>query len=327
MKSMCIDKLDVRVPRKTQFTPEFHEVYRHAASQGQLRPSQYYAQTADFRRYGYPIRLHMFSNYGRKINGKSSHDHKLELYDTGEMKFDEMLTEFTRVFICDPLELEMLRRDICVDVVGVSLDWFKIHARIELKRNMREIGYMNVIARKGETFYLGSKPNQFRFYNKVAERLYQYDHMLREAEKIGIPIGSFLEVFGHSESAIITRIERQYGGSQCGGKLRSLQKIDRGNPFEPIKFLKSSGREINPCGMDSTMFWAAQHLQRMVRDNGVQYVRAHMSNLVGSKNVKKTWVRYTPYLLPSEDDVGLDEETIYQLYLKSMMLQMGFCGD
>jgi formate hydrogenlyase transcriptional activator len=46
------------------------------------------------------------------------------------------------------------------------LDWFKSHGRIERKRNVREIGYMEVIARKGETFYLGAKPNQFRFYNK-----------------------------------------------------------------------------------------------------------------------------------------------------------------
>ena len=162
-----IDKLDVRVPRKTQFTPEFQEVYRHASDKGILRPSNYYAMTGDFRSYGYQIRLHMFARFGRKQNGKGAHDHKLELYDTAEMKFDEMLAEISRVFICEPLDLEMLRRDVCVDVEGISLDWFKTHTRVEFKRNIRDIGYMIVHTRKGETFYLGVKPNQFRFTTRL----------------------------------------------------------------------------------------------------------------------------------------------------------------
>jgi hypothetical protein len=241
------------------------------------------------------------------------------------MKFDEMLAEIRHVFICEPLDLEMLRRDVCVDVEGMSLDWFKVHARVELKRNVRDIGYMIVNAKKGETFYLGGKPNQVRFYNKVAERLYRYEWMVREWEKQGLPVRSFRDVFGHSESAIITRIERQYGGSQCGGMLRSLLKIDRTNPFEPIKFLRSSGAEISPFGMDCTTYWAAQHLQKMARENSIQFVRAHISNRVGSKNVKKTWDRFAPYLCSGGG--GIDEQTLHELFLKSMMLQMGFCGD
>jgi hypothetical protein len=51
-----------------------------------------------------------------------------------------------------------------------------------------------------------------------------------------------------------------------------------------------------------------------------------MSHIVGSKNIKKTWDRYTPYLVPSEDEVGINEEIIYELYLKSIMLQLGFIG-
>jgi hypothetical protein len=322
---MCIDKLDVRVPRRTPFTPEFQEVYRHASDKGLLRPSNYYSKTGDFRSYGYQVRLHMYANFGRKQNSKGAHDHKLELYDTAEMKFDEMLAEISRVFVCEPLDLEMMRRDVCVDVKGVSLDWFKTHSRVEFKRNIRDIGYMIVNARNVETFYLGEKPNQFRLYNKVAERLYQYEWMLRESEKQGLPIRSFQQVFGHSESAIITRVERQYGGSQCGGTLRSLLKIDRTNPFEPLKFLKSNRAEISPFGVDCTTYWAAQHLQKLAGENSTQFVRAHISNIVGSKNVKKTWDRFSPYLCPGEG--GIDEQILHGLFLKSMMLQMGFCGD
>ena len=120
-------------------------------------PSKYYAKTADFRQYGYQVRLHMFSNYGRRLNSKRSHDHKLELYDTAEMTFDDMLAEIKRVFVCEPLDLVMLRRDICVDVVGIGVDWFKTHTRAELKRNIREMGYMNVWKKKGETFDLGGE--------------------------------------------------------------------------------------------------------------------------------------------------------------------------
>jgi hypothetical protein len=53
----------------------------------------------------------------------------------------------------------------------------------------------------------------------------------------------------HFGNAIITRIERQYGGSMCDGNLRSLLKLDRTNPFEPLKFLSSPGREISPISI------------------------------------------------------------------------------
>jgi hypothetical protein len=78
--------------------------------------------------------------------------------------------------------------------------------------------------------------------------------------------------------------------------------------------------------MDCTTYWAAQHLQHMAQENGVQHVRSHMSQIVGSKNIKKTWDRYSPYLLPGEDEVGINEEIIYELFLKSTMKQLGFCG-
>jgi hypothetical protein len=322
-----IDKLDVRIPRRTQFRPEFLPVYAHASKNGLLRPSSYYASVGDFRTYDYPVRLHMYSTYGRKRDNKQSHDHKLELYDTAEMTFDQMVYEIGRVFDCDPLKLEMLRRDVCVDVVGPSLNWFKTHTRVEFKRNSREIGYMYVHEWRGETLNLGEKPNQFRIYNKVAERLNQYRWMVREAKKRGLPIKTFEEIFGHSEHATITRVERQYGGSQCGGNLQSLLKLDRSNPFEPLIFLPSSGWEINPFGMDCTTYWAAQHLQRLNQEHGLQYVRSHMSQIVGSKNIKKTWDRFVPYLLPRDDEVGIDKEILYNLFLKSIMLQLGFVGD
>lgn len=104
----------------------------------------------------------------------------------------------------------------------------------------------------------GEKPNQFRIYNKVEERLNQYGWMVREAKKRGLAIKTFEETFGYSEHATITRVERQYGGSRCGGNLRSLLKLDRTNPFEPLIFLKSSGREINPFGDEQFLRWRSQ---------------------------------------------------------------------
>src|SRR5271170_6643087 len=88
-----IDKLDVRIPRRTQFRSEFFPVYTHASKNGLLRPSRYYSSVGDFRTYDYPARLHMYAVFGRKRESKHSHDHKLELYDTGEMKFDQMIHE------------------------------------------------------------------------------------------------------------------------------------------------------------------------------------------------------------------------------------------
>jgi hypothetical protein len=76
-----------------------------------------------------------------------------------------------------------------------------------------------------------------------------------------------------------------------------------------------------------SQYWAAQHLQRMTHQNGIQYVRSHMSDLVGSKNIKRAWDRYSSYLCPGENDCIIDEYVLHQLFLKSTMLQMGFCGD
>ena len=321
-----IDKLDLRIPRLTRFREDFAAAFQHAASSSLLRPSKYYACTADFRSYGYQVRLHMSSEFGRKRNDKYSHDHKLELYDTAEMTLDDIQNEISRVFDCDPLKLEMLRRDVCVDVEGTSVNWFKAHTRVEMKRNSREFGYMDVFERKAETHNMGAKPNQFRFYNKVAERLYQYAWMVREALKDDLPIKTFEEVFGHSEHAIITRVERQYGGSQCGGILKFLLKLDQTNPFKPLIFSNSSSFEIDPLGMDCTTYWAAQQLRRLVVENGLQYARSHMTQIVGSKNIKKTWNRFLPLIVPSSTEVGIDAELLYELYLKSMKSQLGLTG-
>ena len=181
--------------------------------------------------------------------------------------------------------------------------------------------------RKARHSIWGGKPNQISFYDKVAERLHQYNWMLREGKKQDLAIRSFQEIFGHSEDAVITRIERRYGGGQCGGTLRSLLKIDRTNPFEPIKFLKSSGLTINPCGMDCTTYWAAQHLQRQVEENSLQFVRAHISHIVGSKNTKRIWDRFSPYLGSDENEARIDEHKLKELFLRGMMKQMGFVGS
>jgi hypothetical protein len=74
-----IDKVDLRVPGQTPYSPEFQRLYQDLRNdpKGPFRFSQYYLAVADLRPYGYQALLHTHSRLDKEGN------HKLELIDTG----------------------------------------------------------------------------------------------------------------------------------------------------------------------------------------------------------------------------------------------------
>jgi len=104
--------------------------------------------------------------------------HKLEIYDAGEKTYQEMRSLVGSIFDCSPDRLGLMRVDLCADVHGIDVGWFKRHTIIKSKQTQREFGsvapYQTVRKGKAETLYAGVKPNQFRIYNKSAERLVRW---------------------------------------------------------------------------------------------------------------------------------------------------------
>jgi len=52
---------------------------------------------------------------------------KLEIYDTGDKSLCEMRRLTASIFDVDPDQLGLMRVDLCVDVHGVDVGWFKRH--------------------------------------------------------------------------------------------------------------------------------------------------------------------------------------------------------
>lgn len=221
-------------------------------------PGGRYALRIDLREYGRHSMLH----FGFKH--QHNHPHKLELLDTGKMGFSGMLDEITSVFQVDPLSLEIMRVDFAVDIPGVPVTWFREHVRARLKQWAAGIFVMQeseMGRRELQSFYLGKRPNCFRIYNKLKEQEKQYADYLssyrkefrrksgKEWAKQGTkpeypPPMSFEEMFPPIEHKVLTRVERQIGGSRLPKPLStvaSLKNLDDFNPFAPIEIYGECG--------------------------------------------------------------------------------------
>jgi len=209
-----IDKLDLRVDQRVRFTQEFREIYDASvrADRSPWRSSPLFVSTADMVEYGYDVRLHLCSTRTSKPI------HKLEIYNTGEKSLNEMQNLAASIFDCEPDSLGLMRVDLCADIHGVDVGWFKRHVIISSKQTHREFGTIvpcqTIRRSKAETLYAGVKPNQFRIYNKTEERLIRWRWAARKFRRQfpGVEFQSYKEMFGHSETEMITRVERQITG-------------------------------------------------------------------------------------------------------------------
>ena len=174
-----IDKVEVRIPARTQFSDTFRHLYaEHSGDVKVFRPSQHYVRAGDLRSLGHPAILHIHCIHEKHGN------HKLELVDTGEMKFIDMQKEILRIFDIEPSHLDLMRIDLAADVPGVPVRWFARNARAKWKQWLAQLGeieYAEMGRRKVQTLYFGKRPNCFRIYDKISELRHQYDQMLRKA--------------------------------------------------------------------------------------------------------------------------------------------------
>ena len=65
---------------------------------------------------------------------------KLEIYDAGDKESREMRQLIVSIFDVNPDPLKLMRVDLCMDIRGVDLSWFKRHAIVRSKQTNREFG-------------------------------------------------------------------------------------------------------------------------------------------------------------------------------------------
>ena len=321
-----IDKADLRVQSGVPFTRQFQKVYEASrdAQRSPWKSSRYFVLTADLRDFGYEVRLHMYSALTAKPI------HKLEIYDAGEKSYGEMLSLAASIFDCDPGEMGLMRVDLCADVYGTDVGWFKRHTIIQSKQTHREFGsvspYQTIRKGRAETLYAGVKPNQFRIYNKSEERLVRWKWYVRQLKRDAPELDPtpYEVMYGHSPDTVITRIERQIAGrdlSRLGfSNFQSLLAAPSVAPFEKIVFYDASDQEPSIDDYGFTTWTSGMYLRSMVQDDGLAAARGFMKDQLG-RNIYREWKRMQPFLHVPDECIGLDGSTLTTLFQQSTSRQ------
>jgi hypothetical protein len=324
-----VDKLEVRIPRGTEYTPAFADLYGEIAHsekwRSTFRPAQHYLHTADLREFGHDVMLHSFNRH-------KEGDHKLELLNTGEKTYSEMLHEIERIFIgANPEGLDVMRIDSAVDVPGVGVDWFQKTARARYKQfayQCSKIQMDTMGKREVQTIYFGKKPNCIRIYNKTAEHEHQYSKLLRKIGDNEIP--AFSEIFGCEKDAIKTRVERQMAAGRVPKKYTIVSAVKKHfhqfNPFDKLEFIKASRLTPEPriCDFPSLKdYAAAMYFREKCGEMGMDLFRKWVNFHTG-RNWKTFYEKFGHYLPAPEqaDGAGVTEQELFDRYRESLTRQM-----
>lgn len=325
------DKVAVRVPALTDPSPRIERLYtelRRGFEVWGFRRSRFYTLVGDLRPQGVPAILH----WGLRFGGTP--DHKLELLDTGERTFTQLMQDILAVFDVDPLALEIMRLDIAVDVPGVPVPWFQKHARVVRKvwvSDLGEVPLSEMGKRTIQTLYFGKRPNMFRIYDKVAEYEQQYRTYLRQVFRqkpaarmrvVPTRVLSFEEFLGYAPEPTLTRIERQMSGDRVPQQLSTVRHLLRASEFDPFYALRlrPSTDKAPELGEDDFSEWlAGTRLRQLLDEMGEQRLR-HLINKHSRGNANRYFEGYAKYL--SADGVSFTNEDLDALYKKSLAKQL-----
>jgi hypothetical protein len=273
---------------------------------------------SDLRPFGYDVILQLGCKHGKEAN------HRLELIDTGELTFDEMLGTIDRIFDVHARDLEIMRLDLAVDVPAIPVRFFQEHTRIKYKRWMQNFGIIptSVMGMRGiQTLTFGKRPNLIRIYDKVAEYREQYRKLLRRFSP-GAEPPTFEQCFGiPSEGFVLTRVERQMGGARIPSQLstvRELKNCIKIDPFDAIDLI--AGAEPEPDPRNSFMeLCTGLYLQHLALRDGMQTLNAFINR--HSKRNRKWVIDKFAEFLPKRHELGFTRDTLLQLYRESATKQ------
>lgn len=317
-----IDSVATRIPHDAPFGPELdqiaHDLRRGFPTAG-FRPSQHYALSGDLRQFGIPAILHLEC---RHTDGR---EHKLEIVETGSRSFTDVLSIIGRTFRIDPLTAEVMRIDLAADVRDVPVSYFEATMRTRFKRSATDIGdtqRMRIGAAELETIYVGRKPNCVRIYNKPIECAKKYRDWKRRFRNNACLL-PFDRIFGFSEDAVLTRVERQIG-ARIPPQLATMADVKHNaagfNPFENVQILarKSALPTVAQCGLTTWMI--GTKLRELRAQMGMQRFRKFV-NRHSKGNASRMIEQYAEFL-NCESETLITSETLFGIYRESMMRQL-----
>ena len=315
---ILIDKLDTAVPRFVRFTPSFArlvELSHEPAWYGKVwRPGTHYEKRGDFREISggdLPVILHHCNTHDLKAGDK------IELVETAKYSLTELRCIQEEVFDCDSAENRVLRIDLAADLEDVPVQWFRVNSDVRFKRTRREWGFSAVSSSRAETLYAGQKPNQLRIYDKTGHRKQLLAGELRrmtcDERKFAM---SFEDRWGYSANKIVTRIERQIGGTQPERLgihvVGEIPKIAFFDPFDQIVLpsdIEASGKNFTYADQ----IIARDALRAMALRDGIVNTRNYLWRVCGgegdapaedqkrqSRRFYRKWNRYREFVQPIE---------------------------
>ena len=283
-----------------------------------------YQWVTDLRPVGIDALLH----YGlkRKENDPHEGEHKLELLDTGEKSYSQLVAQLEGTVEGPVDDLDIMRVDLCADMSEVPVQWFLPRVRVKFKRVAYEMGRLTYrrIGKAGiQTISAGKRPNIVRIYDKVAEYREQLRKMKRKQSRDSDELTLKTE-FGISEEATVTRVERQFGGQRIPRVVDSFGRLTRlpeFNPFSNVEIKNGTGAmvpTIPECGLD--MWLTGQQLRQLQAEMGEQqFQRWLAANSAG--NSARYRKRYAAFLQPDADNL-VTTQTLFETYRESVMKQL-----
>lgn len=322
-----IDKLELRLPALTPICAPVREFIlesRHFTNSSRAVSSGRYEWVTDIRPIGIDALLH----YSLKRNEDDPHEgeHKLELLDTGEKSYSDLVAQVERTVECAIEDFEVMRIDLCADMLGIPIDWFLSRIRVKHKRIAHEIGRLKFqrIGKAGiQTLSAGKRPNMLRIYDKVAEYKVQFKKLVRKRSRDADEL-TLEKEFGVSENSVITRIERQFGGGRiplsidCFGQLSRLPDF---NPFTNIEIRNGTGARvptIQECGLDKWL--TGTRLHQLKEEMGEQHFSRWL-NVNSLRNAARYRETYSDFLQPDGDNL-VTAQTIFETYRESVIKQL-----
>lgn len=337
------DKIEIPLPAHIPFRPgisEIRDMLRSPQSAAIVKHSKtpYYQAVVDLREHGLDAVLHLGSRMGKQ-KGK----HKLELLDTGEKGYDEILELISGVIEDSPLHQKISRLDTCVDVDGIGVDWFYRSMRANHKQWMAMFGkiepeYSEMGKRRLQTIYAGKRPNCFRCYDKTAELLAQQYGKARRLHKrqlrdrfynelangprdavpvpadvmarleADFPFPSFEQMYGIPENHVRTRLERQMAAGKVPRLVNKVYKLLDGaefNPFEKITFNGGGALLVERDGFSPVEWLAGVKMWELLESGEMGY--QELRNLL---NRDRNGARYERKFAPFLDRAASGERSI-----------------
>lgn len=326
-----LDKLNLELPARGGFTPEFGRRWNTENEQNnKLFKMVYggmYQKVGDLREYGVDGRLSCGSRY---------HPHtgpKLEIFKVGEKNISDIVEIIEQVSGGDPWKSTIMRADLTADFIGLGVDVFERGMYVKGgQTTQNEYGkydpaQMERAYRRGksETVYFNRRDGQVRIYNKTEHRKVLLIAENRRRRRRNEPEKTFYEEYGHEPSEIHTRVEKQCGG-RLPEKLWGIREFGQIHhladvrPFDNFKFALDGRGDAELAELSPMTRSFIISLRFMAVNKGMAHVRMFLKQTYGDARQARLFIQKYEHLFMPQTE--LTREVLNQQYQRSIIRQL-----